>query len=561
MSFLGGNQPAIDAVILYANSSLASVNTGIPQIGAAIDTNGSSSVVWEVGGNSAFQMTVEGSNDTNTWVTLWSLPLSEVAQVDTINQNGHYVFDADTRWVRYNLAYASGNLNFTVYGRDSSPASAAGRLSVALDQASNVAMSVVVVNLKKDATGALIGSDAVGPFIATLQNAQTIAQYDTTGYNSIVVQQILGAATTVQISNDGLNWTTTQGINLNTGAVVTTLAAAGIFAFSCAARYIRFVGTATAGQITSYFRQTSEPAAIEVMNLAEIGGSAVNQASSQLGINLVNMGGTGVAASIGNGSTNKGLGITEMTAVVQVDLSAVAAAGSGSVTPSALSINSTQGGGGVISAEINFTVLTLGTATAVYAILQESTGGTNFTDIWTSDPVTTTGIIRVPAIAVAGRRRWRFFSLGGTSTTVTVTVNTMELSSVPVSWARQMRDAFAATNPFASMINSATSASTLVSTTINSTSTIFNIEGCTQVTMFITVSGGVPGTFPIYTLQVSQDGTNWANTIANCNVNAVGTFMSTLVNQPAKYGRLMITTASATGTPFTIVNTGVYGIR
>ena len=261
-----------------------------------------------------------------------------------------------------------------------------------------------------------------------------------------------------------------------------------------------------------------------------------------------------------NGSVNKATTVMIGTAVTANDGSSVAFAGSGSVTGTL--VGSGVGSGCVISAELNISALTLGTATAVFAILQESRGGTNFTDIWMSDPITTTGIVSMPAIPIAGRRRWRFFSVGGTSTTITVTISSLELPPGSFPIVRQFRDYYSATNPFASMINSvAQAASSLVLTTASSTSTVFLVEGTKALTTFMTVTGGTPTTNPVVTLQLSQDGVSWYNSTVTMTATSASTFMAGLSNMPSKYARFIVSTASSGGTAYTLGNIGIYAVN
>lgn len=264
-----------------------------------------------------------------------------------------------------------------------------------------------------------------------------------------------------------------------------------------------------------------------------------------------------------NGSTNKAAGITIGTAVSQVDQSGTAFAGSGSVLGTVVA--STQGGGGVVSAEINVSALTLGTATAVFAILQESRGGTNFTDIWVSDPITVTGIISMPAIPVAGRRRWRFFSAGGTSTTVTVTITTLELPTGSYPLQRQFRDYYAATNPLALMFNSAAlTASNFVLGTLSTATTPFHIEGAKQLSAFMVLAGSpTVTTQPVVTVQVSPDGTNWMSVPASTLTAAGnGLYMVMGANITAKFARLIVTTAAAySAGSYTISNIGINAVN
>ena len=278
-----------------------------------------------------------------------------------------------------------------------------------------------------------------------------------------------------------------------------------------------------------------------------------------LSTNISQLGGTSSASSIANGSTNKGLGTTQMTAVSNTDQSATAFAGSGSVVGTMVA--SAQGGGGVVTSEINVSTLTLGTATAVFAILQESRGGANFSDIWTSPPITASGIISMPPIPVAGRRRWRFFSAGGTSTTVTVTITTLELPTGTYPLIRQGFDYYAATNPLSSMYNNvALTASSLVSTTLNSTSTPIYIESTKQLTAFLVVTGGTPTTNPVYTLQLSPDGTNWFSTTTTLTPTTAGTFMVNTSGYAMRFARFIVSTASSGGTAYTVAQIGIMAV-
>jgi hypothetical protein len=264
-----------------------------------------------------------------------------------------------------------------------------------------------------------------------------------------------------------------------------------------------------------------------------------------------------------NGSPNKAMAVTQGTAVASGDQTASSFAGAGSVLGTLVA--SSQGGGGVISAEINVSALTLGTATAVYLILQESRGGTNYTDIWTSDPFTTTGIQSMPAIPVAGRRRWRAFSVGGTSTTVTVTIITLELPTGSYPVIRQARDWYAATNPLASMFNSvAMTASNFVLGTLSTATTPLYVEGTKVFTAFMLLAGSpTVTTQPVVGVQGSMDGVNWT-TITGATMTAAGNglYAVTVQNTAFKFARLIVTTAAAySAGSYTISNIGVNGVN
>jgi hypothetical protein len=279
--------------------------------------------------------------------------------------------------------------------------------------------------------------------------------------------------------------------------------------------------------------------------------------------NLATLAGGIPMMAFANGSANKALAVSQATAVSQVDQSATAFAGAGSVVGTLVA--SAQGGGCVISAEINVSALTLGTATAVFLILQESRGGANYTDIWTSDPFTTTGIQSMPAIPVAGRRRWRAFSVGGTSTTVTVTITTLELPTGSYPVTRQARDWYAATNPLASMFNSvALTASNFVLGTLSTATTPFYVEGTKVFTAFMLLAGSpTVTTQPVVGVQGSMDGVNWT-TITGATMTAAGNglYAVAVPNTTFKFARLIVTTAAAySAGSYTISNIGVNGVN
>ena len=408
------------------------------------------------------------------------------------------------------------------------------------------------------------------PWNYTVTSAQTVVPaFDTAGISDVTLQ--ISAITTTVLTVQGTNdpslttWDTIPNYNvLGTTPSGSTISAAGSYRFSTAGfKYARVQCTTTGTVLTiqGAMARLGMPWQFSTAsNLAQIGGAAVAAASAQLGVNVVNLGGTAAAASIANGSTNKALGVTVASAVSQVDQSATAFAGAGRVNGTVVA--SAQGGGAVVASEINISALTLGTATSVVPILQESTGGTNFTDIWVGDAVTTTGIQRCPAIPVAGRRRWCIHSVGGTSTTVTVTITTLELPTGSYPLLRQFRDVYSATNPLASVFNSATAvATTLVQTTLNSLSAPWYVEGLKQITAFATFVGGTPTTAPIITVMLSMDGTNWFASGSTFTPTAAGVFGVTLNTNAWKFAQLKVTTASSGGTPYTLGAVGINGVN
>ena len=273
--------------------------------------------------------------------------------------------------------------------------------------------------------------------------------------------------------------------------------------------------------------------------------------------NISQLGGVTAATGVSSGSTNTTLSVNVASGIANTDQNATAFAGAGRINGTVVA--STRGGSAVISAEINATI-TLGTATSVVFVLQESSGGTNFTDIWVSDPVTATGIIRVPPILVGGRRRWAAHSVGGTSTTVTATITALEL---PIGYplVRQYRDAFSATNPFATVINTATQTATslgnLTATTQATSACV--IEGCKIVTAHITVTGApTVTTQPVVNIELSQDLTNWFTPIASMTPSGNGTYSTSIQTIAWRYARLRVITAGVYSVGnYSVVSAGI----
>lgn len=288
--------------------------------------------------------------------------------------------------------------------------------------------------------------------------------------------------------------------------------------------------------------------------------------ATNLSTNVNQIGGVAPAAGISSGSTNNTLSVNTASAISSTDQNATAFAGAGRVNGTVVA--SARGGSAVISAEINVSALTLGTATSVVFVLQESSGGTNFTDIWFSDPITAAGIVRVPPISVGGRRRWCAHSVGGTSTTVTATITALELPpGYPV--IRQYRDAFSATNPLSSVINSATGvATTLVSTgatcmtaTTQATAPMV-IEGCKISTLHLVLTGTpTVTTQPVLALEFSQDGTNWFTSTATVTATGAGVYSASIATVAFRFARIRVTTAAVySAGNYTIGSVGITSI-
>lgn len=344
---------------------------------------------------------------------------------------------------------------------------------------------------------------------------------------------------------------------------VTTFNGAGMWSAPKQGRYLRLrLTTATTGGTTTLALSASQDAFVPptIAPAVTVSSGTVTTVSTVTSLSQIATSVPLMAAA--NGSTNKALGVSLATAMANTDHSAIAFAGGGRVNGAVVA--SALGGGVSCAFDISVTVTTLGTATALLFVLQESyDSGTTWSDIWTSQPFTTSQHIRVPALPISGRRRWTMHNVGGTSTTVPATIIAQELPGQALIQ-RQYVDVYSATNPMQSVINGTTVSSTLQSTILNSGSTsasgVAIVEGCKNITLSGVFTGGVPVTGPTYALQISQDGTNWFTTSTTMTPGIVaGTYMATLANTCARFARAVTTVASAGGTPFTVSYIAING--
>ena len=121
---------------------------------------------------------------------------------------------------------------------------------------------------------------------------------DTQGYQSLqITTQALAA--TIQLSNDGANWSATQalwGLQFagagNLSSIVSSLAATSTYQFTCQSRYIKFVVT-TAGYGTVQLRQQAFPPVnyAAPINIFTVSGSIVPTGNPVGGAGILAVGG------------------------------------------------------------------------------------------------------------------------------------------------------------------------------------------------------------------------------------------------------------------------------
>ena len=372
MSFIG-QVPQLDKTVL-SNITVSATGTG-----SAINTTGFAALTIQIANTSSTALwsgliLIEGSNDNVNWFPLLVTKVNELSSVTQIDTVGQYQVKADTLYVRYNCLQILNTCGFNVTGTTNLSTSAADKLSWAMDDTNNAPLNVKLQaqnsGIKQDASGAFILSDAPTA-ITTVQLAtggQTII--DTTGYQTIHLTSSLTFAATggVQFGNDGITFT--QGpMQTAAGLLSTTIVGITTYIIPVTGRYARIIAT-TAGQFTYYLRNAA--AQFTGQNLIGINGAAVSATTAQLGMNIVQVGGSttvtgGLAGTLGvGGSTAVGVAPTSNPVIA------------GGIDPAGLTrrlTSDTLGSLFVGSRVVPSSTAALGTATQ--APLPVTTGGFN----------------------------------------------------------------------------------------------------------------------------------------------------------------------------------------
>lgn len=306
--------------VQLADSAIFVSNAAVSLFGASqwFDTTTYGSISIQLVNFEFGTITIEGSNDGVTANPLLILPVNDFNYIDSITSTGLYSVKTTSQYIRYNVINNQGG-TFGLYmiGRNSQGPSAADALSMAMSGEQNIPLNVNLKSgLKIDtASGALVFADAVNPNpqgLMYLGAVNTITVIDTTGYNSLNVTTMAYAGS-VTASNDGITWVSLGGLAITgaSTALVTAVTATSSFSFPCMARYVRFTCT-IAGQFTVYLRQqlfSPNYLTNQTNNLTQIAGAAVSATTAQLGMNIVQMGGTatvtgGLAGTLGIGGAS-----------------------------------------------------------------------------------------------------------------------------------------------------------------------------------------------------------------------------------------------------------------
>ena len=286
MSYIG--TPFVDNTRLFTGTI---TTTGA---GSAIDVTSFDTALIQLNG-STFSgiVTIERSIDGTTWYPCLVTEMNAMNQKTQIDSLGIYAVRSEAQYLRYNVTNISGSLSLIISGGQSI-VSPIDKISWAMDETNNTPLNVKLQaqnsGIKQDLSGAFILSDAPQP-VTVNQVIGGTTVIDTQGYQTISFTSGTGFVGTVSCSNDGVTFNNILGYNISTAVAATSIPAVSNVIFPCLTRFIRVTST-TAGQFTYYLR--NQPFTNNQVNLQQIGGAAVSQASSQLGVNIVNYGGTGV---------------------------------------------------------------------------------------------------------------------------------------------------------------------------------------------------------------------------------------------------------------------------
>lgn len=234
--------------------SLLSTTVSAPGVGSSIDTLGYGAVVVQISGTWQGVGYFEASNDGTNWDTVLVFSRDNLSLQDVVTSNGLYTIRPSGRYLHYVCTNITGTAAVNALGRAAEGVNASDLLSLAMDRANNTPLNVALMGTKQDAQGALMLSDASGPFYATAYAAGAaigLLTVDTTGYKSITLSGVAGGGTfTIWGSDNNSSWAQLRGIGYTTALAqdsltfVFTQAAPAIMQLPVLSRYIQIRCTA-----------------------------------------------------------------------------------------------------------------------------------------------------------------------------------------------------------------------------------------------------------------------------------------------------------------------------
>jgi hypothetical protein len=302
------------------NTNLLNTTVSTVSVGTGIDVSGFSTLLVQVSGDS-FRgiITFERSLDNIYWSPALVTELNALNQKTQIETAGLYFVRTEAQFIRYNVTNISGSATLIIDGSQN-VVSNADKVAWAMDETNNSPLNIKFQpqnsGVKQDLSGAFILSDAPAPVLVTTGVTNTTNIFDTTGYQTIhlTTGTTFAATSGVQFSNDGITFGTGSPSTTSLGVYAVALVASTSYTIPVQGRFARIVAT-TAGSYT-YVLRNIQPQ-ITGQNLVAIGGTAVSAATTQLGVNVGQVGGTatvtgGLAGTLGVGGTNA-VGVTSVS--------------------------------------------------------------------------------------------------------------------------------------------------------------------------------------------------------------------------------------------------------
>lgn len=162
------------------------------------------------------------------------------------------------------------------------------------------------------------------------------------------------------------------------------------------------------------------------------------------------------------------------------------------------------------------------------SIEESDDSGTSWYRVYDLPRITTTGVYRTPKLSLSGNRVRYVQTIGGTSPSFTRSINRLQTSD--------------STSRFLQFIDRSINLSTL-----NSTTPVYYIEGCTNFNFVLSVSAQT--TAVTLGVQFSTDGSTWHNHDGGNMTSVVGIVHYKVANEIWRFVRLIVLTA---GTGITI---------
>ena len=299
------------------NRTLFSGTITVAGIGSTIDLTGYDTALIQVTGIFSGIITFERSLDNVNWFTVLVTELNALNQKTQIESTGIYSVRGEAQYLRYNITNLTGSVTLLIDGNQNI-INAADKVAWAMDETNNTPLNIRLQaqnsGIKQDLSGAFILSDAPQPVTVNLTATNNTYIIDTTGYQTIHIttNSTFAATGGITFSNDGVTFVQAP-MSTVPGVWSTAFVASTNYTVPVQGRFAKIIAT-TAGQFTYYLRNI--PSQVTHQNLAAIGGTAVAAATAQLGMNVVQVGGTaavtgGLAGTLGvGGSTAVGVAPT-----------------------------------------------------------------------------------------------------------------------------------------------------------------------------------------------------------------------------------------------------------